>query len=109
MRGRYRFLIHLRERIPSLHSRDWLLLPPQPGTQVLDYLRYTGHDSDPVLAVFNFGLKPAEARVRLPPRFAGLTASGALRDLISGKTFAADGTSVSLPMGPESARILVNG
>ena len=76
-------LIALRKTVPSLHSRLWSLIPPDPVPQtVFSYIRYDNESDTPVLVLLNFSEEPAEFAFNIPAEF-GTPTDRNLYDLLS--------------------------
>ncbi len=107
LRDYYKQLITLRRQLPSLHSREWEIVPVQSSQQVYAYARYAGAEEQPVLVLLNFSRTRAKAELPLPECFAS---NRRLTDLLSGRRMSlqpSDNGSVSVALPGLCARLLV--
>lgn len=103
----YKQLIALRHRFPSLHSRQWEILPVSSEQQVFAYARYADVGNPPVLVLLNFSRARAKAKFELPKQFA---AARRFTDLLSGQRVGLqtlNNESVSVTLPGLCARLLV--
>lgn len=63
LRSHVRKLIHLRNELPGLRSREWTALAVEPANQLFGYLRFAADGASPVLILLNFGADAIEASV----------------------------------------------
>jgi hypothetical protein len=76
-------LITLRKTIPSLHSRFWAPITPDPVPQtVFGYIRYGEASEAPVIVLLNFSEEPAEFKFDIPEQFSALSGEGSLYDVL---------------------------
>jgi glycosidase len=110
LRDYHRKLIALRKSIPSLHSRLFSLITPDPVPQtVFSYIRYdeTSDPSEgPVLVLLNFSEEPAEFAFDIPSEF-GAAAGDRLYDLLAEENVPAiAGGRMQVSVPAQTARLL---
>jgi cyclomaltodextrinase / maltogenic alpha-amylase / neopullulanase len=84
LRDYHKKLIALRKALPSLHSRLWTQLTPDPIPKtVYSYIRYVEPSEMPVIVLLNFSEEPAEFHFDVPAEFSALSNRGSWYDLLA--------------------------
>src|SRR5215207_8304033 len=84
LRDHHKKLIALRKNLPSLHSRLFALIKPDPVPQtVFSYIRYGEPEDPPVIVLLNFSEEPAEFEFDIPAEFSTLSGRNGLYDLLA--------------------------
>ena len=106
LRDYHKRLISLRKALPSLHSRLFSLISPDPVPQtVFSYVRYGDPSDPPVIVLLNFSEEPAKFEFDLPEEFSALSPNSSLYDLLAEENVPASARMrVSVP--GQTARVL---
>lgn len=109
LRDDHKKLIALRKSVPSLHSRLFSIITPDPVPQtVYSYIRYS-EPADPqgaAIVLLNFSEEPAEFQFDIPAEFGAFSGSS-LYDLLAEEELSASaGNRMRIPVPGMTARIV---
>ena len=108
LRDYHKKLINLRKSVPSLHSRLFSIITPDPVPQtVYTYIRYGEPSDTPVIVLLNFSEEPAEFQFDVPEQFNTLPGGSSLYDLLAEENLPAlSGGRMQISVPAQTARVL---
>jgi len=108
LRDYHKRLIALRKALPSLHSRLFSLIKPDPVPQaVFSYIRYAEAAAEPVIVLLNFSEEPTEFNFDLPKEFSALSDRDTLYDLLAEEEVpVSSGGRMKISVPAQTARVL---
>jgi cyclomaltodextrinase len=107
LRPYHRELIRLRKQLPALRGSGWTPLELPDTPRVYGYVRPAEDGGEPVLVLLNFSPDALEVPVPLRPGFEAFAQRESLTDHLAGEELRpGGGDTLTVPLGPWSARIL---
>ena len=108
LRDYHKKLIDLRKSIPSLHSRLWTLITPDPVPEtVYGYIRHGGPTDSPVIVLLNFTEEATVFEFDVPEELSALASVENLYDLLANENIPATaGGRMQISVPGLTARVL---